>query len=161
WRAIRWVTCWAGCTTAPGSTASTGSTSTICGSGSTPSRSSPRRSSRTLPSSGSSGASSRHGARSAGDGAGKVSAAFGSLDRSTPRSAMMRLVTAVVLCLLCAGYASPQASDASKTLVAFLRGDDEEAAHAAAVLLSRLGESVVPAVAPLVVESDDRTHARA
>jgi HEAT repeat protein len=73
----------------------------------------------------------------------------------------MRVFMTVVLCLLCAGYATAQASEVSKTLIEFLRGDDEEAAHAAATLLARLGESVIPAVAPLVVESDDRTHARA
>src|SRR5262249_8009138 len=52
-------------------------------------------------------------------------------------------------------------TDLSKALVEYLRGEDEEAAHAAATLLTRLGEPAVPALAPLVVESDDRTHARA
>src|SRR5262249_55238189 len=91
---------------------------------------------------------------------GMVPEAVGSLPEGETMPTM-RTITTVAFFLLGAGQVAAQASEVSKTLVGFLRGDDEEAAHAAATLLARLGESVSPAGAPLVVESDDRTHARA
>jgi HEAT repeat protein len=72
----------------------------------------------------------------------------------------MRAFAKVSICFLAVGHAAGQ-SDLSKALAEYLRGEDEEAAHAAATLLARIGEPAVPDLAPLVVESDDRTHARA
>jgi len=72
----------------------------------------------------------------------------------------MRVLAMVLFSLPAVDHIAAQ-SDLSKALVEYLRGEDEEAAHAAATLLTRLGEPAVPVLAPLVVESDDRTHARA